>query len=385
MIPRLLSQLFAAVLVAALLSVLAFFIAAHRFQAKGPLSSAAYFEIPRGAVIGEIAASLKDEGIISESLIFRLGARRSGQASDIKFGTFEIPARASMAEILDLIVQPALAVTRHRIVMRISGGGATILISERLAGSGEIIELARFSADDSAPEIYDEISNLENGVTFRVAIAEGLTNRQVTEALGKAAFLSGDVDPLPSEGSLAPDTYDVRRNDSRSALIRRMADRQTEILAEAWSQRAPDLPLSRIEEALVLASIIEKETSQPDERPVIASVFTNRLRRGMKLQSDPTVVYAVSDGLGHLDHGLKKSELAFDSPYNTYIYFGLPPTPIANPGRDAIFATLQPAATDYLFFVADGSGGHAFSETYEAHREHVKAWRVIENSRSNSD
>jgi UPF0755 protein len=218
-------------------------------------------------------------------------------------------------------------------------------------------------------------------VRLRVTLAEGVTSWQVVEALKRADFLSGELAEVPPEGSLAPDSYEVDRGSDRAALIARMTEAQARILAQAWAERAPDLPYASPEEALIMASIIEKETSQPEERPQVASVFVNRLERGMRLQTDPTVIYGVTMGQGVLGRGLRQSELRRETPYNTYVISGLPPTPIANPGRLAIEAALNPDDTPYIFFVADGTGGHAFAVTLEEHNRNVARWREIERQR----
>ncbi|HHI71137.1 MAG TPA: endolytic transglycosylase MltG, partial [Rhodobacteraceae bacterium] len=188
----------------------------------------------------------------------------------------------------------------------------------------------------------------------------------------------------PPEGMLAPDSYEVKPGDTRMSVLARMQAAQEAILDEAWAGRAEGLPLNSREEMLTLASLIEKETGVAKERPVVASVFINRLRQGIKLQTDPAVIYGITKGQGVLGRGLRQSELRRKTPYNTYVIEGLPPGPIANPGRDAIMAAVHPADTNYLFFVADGTGGHAFAETLKEHNENVAKWRKIESERGNN-
>ena len=200
----------------------------------------------------------------------------------------------------------------------------------------------------------------------------------MARALEAAEFLEGDVGPVPSEGSLAPDSYEVEPGTARADVLARMQERQEAILAEAWEGRDPEAPLSSPEEALILASIVEKETAVAEERPLVAGVFANRLRDGMRLQTDPSVIYGVTRGEGPLGRGLRRSELDAETPWNTYRIDGLPPTPIANPGRDAILAAVRPAETGALYFVADGTGGHAFAATLEEHNANVARWREIE-------
>jgi UPF0755 protein len=231
------------------------------------------------------------------------------------------------------------------------------------------------------PAEYTEITG-QPDVRYRVTLAEGVTSWQVVEELKQAEFLSGEVAALPAEGALAPDSYEVARGLERAVLIGRMEENQAQILAELWQARAEGLPFDTPEEAMVLASIVEKETGVPEERRQVASVFVNRLERGIRLQTDPTVIYGVTNGQGALGRGLRQSELRRETPYNTYVIDGLPPTPIANPGRASIEAALNPDATDYLYFVADGTGGHAFAETLAEHNENVARWRAIEAERA---
>jgi len=211
-----------------------------------------------------------------------------------------------------------------------------------------------------------------------VVVAEGTTAWQVVQALSAIDVLEGEVTQIPIEGSLAPRDYPLVPGATVQSVLDQMQAAQAAILAEAWEDRAPDLPLATPEEALVLASIIEKETGVPTERAQVASVFVNRLRDGMRLQTDPTVIYGVTKGEGPLGRGLRQTELDAETPWNTYRIDGLPPTPIANPGREAILAALNPDSTDYLFFVADGTGGHAFAITYVDHNRNVDRWREIE-------
>jgi UPF0755 protein len=214
-----------------------------------------------------------------------------------------------------------------------------------------------------------------------VTVAEGLTVPQVMAILDDAYGLEGVPFPIPDEGSLLPDTYFYVYGESRQTLIDHMKLQMQRTLDSLWLTRAADLPIKTKEEALVLASIVEKETGLAEERGRVAAVFVNRLRLGMKLESDPTVVYAVTGGNGKLGRGLKRSELRADHPYNTYVIDGLPPGPICNPGRAAIAAVLNPPKTQDLFFVADGKGGHKFSTSLKDHVNAVRAWRKIERQR----
>ena len=212
-------------------------------------------------------------------------------------------------------------------------------------------------------------------------MAEGVTSWQVVDALSRVDVLTGEVDEVPAEGTLAPHSYEVNVGESRTDLLEEMQERQSALLVAAWEGRADGLPIRSMDEALVLASIIEKETGVPEERRQVAAVFVNRLNQGMKLQTDPTVIYGITKGEGILGRGLRQSELRKETPWNTYVIDGLPPTPIANPGLEALKATARPLETDDLFFVADGTGGHVFATTLADHNANVVKWRKIEAQR----
>jgi UPF0755 protein len=357
----------------------------RQWVSDGPLDQAIFFEVERGATLRAVSEDLEAAGAVSSAMIFRLGTEYADAAGDLRFGSYEIPAGASMQTVLEIVTAGGPSSFRYAAtyVLRIDGGGE-LRLRERMPGTGEIVELATFEYEDGVPEIYSDLVAREQITVYRVAVPEGLTSWQIVQGLNEADFLSGEVADIPAEGMLAPDTYEVRRGDDRTELLTRMRVAQERILAEAWENRVDGLPLSSPEEALTLASIIEKETSVPDERRQVASVFVNRLNRGMRLQTDPTVIYGVTNGRGVLGRGIRQSELRDDNPWNTYVIDGLPPTPIANPGRAAIEAALDPDTTDYIFFVADGTGGHAFSQTLEEHNRNVAIWRQIEAERAAS-
>ncbi len=281
--------------------------------------------LERGAGVGQIAASLKRAGVVTSSGLFGLAARATGAAGELKAGEYEFRSGASMASVL---------------------------------------------ADIRAGKV----------VRRQITIPEGWTSGMVAEAVNAYPGLTG-VAEEPPEGSILPDTYQVRRGEDRSAVIRRMREAHDELLAELWATRQPGLPLSSPQQAVILASIVEKETGVASERPRVASVFVNRLRSGMMLQSDPTIIYGLTKGRP-LGRGIRASELAGETPYNTYKITGLPPTPIANPGREALAAVLNPPRTEDLYFVADGTGGHAFAATYDQHQANVARWRQIERERA---
>lgn len=298
----------------------------QQYRAPGPHDAPRLVMIERGMGVAQIAAELDKAGVVSEPMLFRIGVKYDGKARGMKFGEYEIPAHASMEEVASLLVE-----------------GRT--------------------------------------VQHPLTVVEGWTIWQVAEALKAADVLTGEIERLPAEGMVAPDTYMLQRGESRQAVLDRMEAVQARILDAAWEARAEGLPLASKEEALVLASIIEKETAVEGERPLIGGVFVNRLRRGMRLQTDPTVIYGITKGEGTLGRGLLRSELDRRTPWNTYQIDGLPPTPIANPGKAAIAAAVQPASTDALYFVADGTGGHAFASSLAEHNRNVAKWRQIERQR----
>jgi len=357
----------------------------RQWTSEGPLDEAIFFEVPRGASLRAVSEDLAEAGAVSSAMIFRLGTEYADQAGDLRFGSYEIPAGASMETVLEIVTAGGPSSFRYAAtyVLRIEGTGE-LRLRERLPGTGEIVELATFSYEEGVPELYSDLVANEQITVYRVAIPEGLTSWQIVQGLNEADFLTGEVVDIPAEGSLAPDTYEVRRGDDRNELLARMRASQEDILAEVWEGRVEGLPIETPEEALILASIIEKETSVPDERRQVSSVFVNRLNRGMRLQTDPTVIYGVTNGRGVLGRGIRQSELRDENPWNTYVIDGLPPTPIANPGRAAIEAAVNPDRTPYIFFVADGTGGHAFAETLEEHNENVARWRQIEAERGAS-
>jgi UPF0755 protein len=215
----------------------------------------------------------------------------------------------------------------------------------------------------------------------KLTIPEGLTVRQIAALVEQADFLSGEVGDLPPEGSLLPETWVLSRDDSRAELMARMQRGMEQTLEELWVKRAADLPLKSPQEALILASVVERETGLAAERPKVAGVFMNRLRKGMRLQSDPTVIYGLSDGLGVLNRSLTRKDLEVENGWNTYVVDRLPKTPISNPGRAGLEAVLHPTQTDALFFVADGAGGHRFAKSLEEHNRNVGNWRKVVKDR----
>jgi len=299
----------------------------QQFEAPGPSATETTLMLPRGAGLIAIAGQLEREGVIEDARLFRLMVQIDQGERDLRAGEYRIPQAASMRDIYALLRE-----------------GRTLM--------------------------------------HPVTAAEGLTTAMIVRIVEASDVLTGEITRIPAEGALLPETYMVDRGTTRQAVIDRMEAAQDELLAQAWPNRAENLPYTTPEEAIIIASIVEKETSVASERPLVASVFVNRLRRGMRLQSDPTIIYGITGG-EPLGRGIRRSELDnTNNPYNTYHINGLTPTPIANPGRDAILAVINPPQSDYLFFVADGTGGHAFSATYAEHNRNVAAWRRIERERA---
>lgn len=233
-----------------------------------------------------------------------------------------------------------------------------------------------FNGEFSVKQIAEKLSS---GKVYlrKVTFPEGLTSTEIAKILHKENFLSKDEFAAPAEGSILPETYAYMRGDSPEKIIKQAQKAMQNVLEQAWQERDPNLPLQSKEELLILASIVEKETGIGMERAQVASVFVNRLRLGMLLQTDPTVIYALTNGKEDLNRQLTRKDLSIDSPYNTYKYAGLPPTPICNPGKDAIYAAAHPSETPYLYFVASGNGGHNFATTLSEHNENVRKWREL--------
>src|SRR6056297_1483076 len=352
------------------------------YNATGPLDEPICLQVERGSNMRIISRRLADEGAVTNDTIFRVGAEYSNKVSLLKAGSWLIPQGASMSEITDLITQGGASTCGTEIVYRVGVNSTGIQVRELDPATSRYVEQVAFApGDDDVPNLFQTVREKAD-TRYRIAVAEGVTSWQVVDALKAVDVLAGEVEEIPAEGSLAPDSYEVRDGDSRASVIARMRDAQDVILAAAWESRQDGLPLDSPEEALILASIIEKETGIAAERRQVASVFVNRLRRGMRLQTDPTVIYGITEGRGVLGRGIRQSELRAETPWNTYVIDGLPPTPIANPGRASSAAAVDPDATDYVYFVADGSGGHAFAETLAEHNRNVARWREIEAERA---
>ncbi|MGR3485934.1 MAG: endolytic transglycosylase MltG [Paracoccaceae bacterium] len=352
-----------------------------QWTAPGPHEEAFCLRVPSGGSMRGVSERLADRGAVVSPAIFRAGTEYTDVDGDLKAGAFLIPEGASMAEIAAVVTGDGQSTCGTEVVYRIGVNATSTVVRVLEPETGRFERVALFGAGEAPPPEYAE-ARAAADTRFRVAVAEGVTSWQVATSLSALDLLEDDVGAVPPEGSLAPDSYEFRPGADASTLIARMAAAQEAILAEEWDARADGLPYASPEEALIMASIVEKETGQAEERPQVASVFVNRLRQGMRLQTDPTVIYGVTNGEGVLGRGLRQSELDRVTPYNTYQIDGLPPTPIANPGRAAIRAALNPDSTEYVFFVADGTGGHAFARTLEEHNANVRVWRAIEAERA---
>jgi UPF0755 protein len=294
------------------------------WYASGPLEKDGTFIVPNGASLGAVADRLEDKGVISSASGFKLRARVLGGGRDIKAGEFAIPAHASPSQVLSIIT------------------------------SDEVIR--RF-----------------------VTVPEGMPSIMVYERLMAQDQLNGEI-AVPKEASILPDSYAFERGESRAAVLRRMQAAMSRTLAELWAKRAPGLVVKTPEQALTLASIVEKETGKPSERRMVAGLYSNRLRQGMLLQADPTIIYPITRGKP-LGRRIKQSEIQAVNDYNTYSMVGLPKHPITNPGRDSIAAVLNPEKTNALYMVADGTGGHAFAGTLPEHNRNVAKWFAIRRAR----
>ncbi len=357
------------------------------YTAQGPLDEPICLRVERGSNMRAVSRQLEAQGALSNATIFRVGADYSNKTSLLKAGSWLIPEGASMREITDIVTRGGASTCGTEVVYRIGVTSSEVEVRELDPATNRYVEKAEFTpGEDEAPQIFENVREKAD-TRYRIAVAEGVTSWQIVNGLQSVDVLAGEVNETPPEGSLAPDSYEVREGDTRGSVIERMRQAQDVILAAAWQNRAEGIPLESPYEALILASIIEKETGVPSERGQVASVFTNRLRQGMRLQTDPTVIYGITEGEGVLGRGLRRSELRAETPWNTYVIDGLPPTPIANPGRASIEAAVNPLDTDFIFFVAktlDPRDGHAFAETLAEHNENVARYRALEAERDNN-
>ena len=303
----------------------ALFFGKQRFEAPGPLSEDKVVNIPRGLGIRDIADLLQREGVIDQPYVFMGGVIVLKARGELKYGEYQFPKHASLADVVDTIIESKV-------------------------------------------------------VQHAFTVPEGLTSEQIVARLLEHDGLSGQIKEIPREGTLLPETYKFTRGMTREQIIQRMQQAHRRVLQEVWEHRMPDLPVKTPEQLVTLASIVEKETGRPDERTRVAAVFVNRLKNKMRLQSDPTIIYGLTGGKSSLGRPILKSEIEQPTPYNTYVIDGLPPGPIANPGRASLEAAANPARTKELYFVADGNGGHVFSDNYAEHQKNVARLRGVERA-----
>jgi len=352
-----------------------------QYDTPGPLSRAICLQVERGSNMRRVSEQLAEKGAVSSAAILRVGADYENKTGQLKAGSFLVEPETSMREIVAQVTKGGASTCGTEAVYRIGVNRVSVQVRELDPATNRFEERAAFvPGQDEVPEIYTQVV-AQGDTRFRVALAEGVTSWQVVNALKGVEVLEGSVADVPPEGALAPDSYEVAPGDTRAEVIERMVTAQEALVAEAWAARDPDLPLESPDELLILASIVEKETGVAEERRQVASVFVNRLNQGMRLQTDPTVIYGITKGEGVLGRGLRRSELRRETPWNTYVIPALPPTPIANPGRASLMAAAQPDETPFIFFVADGTGGHAFAVTLAEHNENVSRWRQIEAER----
>jgi UPF0755 protein len=317
------NAVFTILILLAIIVGVGFAVGKHRFDAPGPLAADKVVNIPPRSGIRDIADLLTKEGVIEHPLTFIVGSLLAKTHEELRFGEYQFNKQASLHDVLNTLV------------------------------SNKVVQ-------------------------HQITVAEGLTSEQIIQRLLESDMLSGNIREIPREGSMLPESYRFPRGTPRDQVIQRMQQSQKRVIQEVWEHRAPDLPLRTPEQLVTLASIVEKETGRSDERTRVAAVFVNRLKQHMKLQSDPTIIYGLVGGKGTLGRPIQRGEIEQPTPYNTYVIEGLPPGPIANPGRAALEAVANPARTKELYFVADGTGGHAFSETLDQHQKGVARLRAME-------
>jgi UPF0755 protein len=306
----------------------ALFFGKQRFDAAGPLAEDKVVNIPRGLGIRDISDVLQREGVIDQPYIFMGSVIALRARGELKYGEYQFSKHASIADVVDTIIE------------------------------GKVVQHA-------------------------FTVPEGLTSEQIVARLLESTALAGQIKEIPREGTLLPETYRFTRGMTREQIIQRMQQAHRRVLQDVWERRMPDLPIRTPEQLVTLASIVEKETGRPDERTRVAAVFVNRLKTKMRLQSDPTIIYGLTGGKGSLGRPIQKNEIEQPTPYNTYVIDGLPPGPIANPGRASLEAAANPARTKEIYFVSDGGGGHLFSDNYTEHQKNVARLRGLENANGN--
>ncbi len=324
------NAIFTLLVLVAIAAGAALFVGKQRFDAPGPLAEDKVVNVPAGYGVQDISELLTRAGVIDQPYVFIGGVVvLKARGLTLKHGEYKFARQASLSDVVETLSE------------------------------GKVVQ-------------------------HNFTVAEGLTSEQIVQRLLETDALSGQIKQIPREGTLLPETYKFTRGMARDLIVQRMSQAHKRVLQEVWARRSPDLPVKSPEQLVTLASIVEKETGVPDERTRVAAVFVNRLKAKMKLQSDPTIIYGLTGGKGALGRPIMKSEIEQATPYNTYVIEGLPPGPIANPGRASLEATANPARTKELFFVADGTGGHTFSENYAEHLKNVAKLRAIERGEAAS-
>ncbi|TNE41104.1 MAG: endolytic transglycosylase MltG [Alphaproteobacteria bacterium] len=323
--------LVALVIVGAIVGAGTFYYGKLKFEAPGPVAEDGGSEtvvlLPSGMSVKAIARKLEEAGVVRDARFFEIAVRIQRADGRMKAGEYAFPSGASMADV-------------------------------------------------------SRILQMGKSIQHKLTVAEGLTTAQILKLVAEDEVLVGEITEQPAEGTLLPETYLFVRSTTRDEIIERMRAAQQKLIDEHWDKRADNLPFDSIEDAIILASIVEKETALPEERPRIAAAFVNRLRKRMRLQSDPTIIYGLTQG-EPLGRGIRRSELDRLTPYNTYLIDGLPPTPICNPGIESLLAVFNPPQTSELYFVANGEGGHVFASSHAQHMRNVEKWRRIERERKN--
>ncbi|MEJ0077298.1 MAG: endolytic transglycosylase MltG [Alphaproteobacteria bacterium] len=317
------NAIFSIILIVAIAGGVAWSYGKHKFETPGPLDREKLVNIPKGLGLRDIADLLARENVIDQPWTFIGGVLVLKAKDDLKYGEYKFAKQATLRETIETIVE------------------------------GKVIQH-----------------------TF--TIPEGLTSEQIVARLAEVDFLAGNIREIPKEGTLLPETYNFPRGTTRDQVIQRMQNAHRRVLQEIWERRSPDVPVKTPEALVTLASIVEKETGRPDERSRVAAVFVNRLRQRIKLQADPTIIYGLVGGKGTLGRPIMRSEIEQPTPYNTYVVEGLPPGPIANPGRASLEAAANPARTKEIYFVADGTGAHAFAENLAQHQQNIAKLRQFE-------
>jgi UPF0755 protein len=317
------NAIFSIILLLAIAGGVAWSYGKHKFEQQGPLDRDKVVNIPKGLGLREIADLLARENVIEQPWVFIGGVLVLKAKDELKYGEYKFTKQATLRETIETIVE------------------------------GKVVQHA-------------------------FTIPEGLTSEQIVARLAEVDFLSGNIREIPKEGTLLPETYSFPRYMTREQAIQRMQNAHRRVVQEVWDRRSPDLPVKTPEALVTLASIVEKETGRPDERSRVAAVFVNRLRQRIKLQADPTIIYGLVGGKGTLGRPIMRSEIEQPTPYNTYVIEGLPPGPIANPGRASLEAAANPARTKEIYFVADGTGAHAFAENLPQHQQNIAKLRQFE-------